>query len=128
MTAADRPEAVPTTGAAFPRLRDVLSAAICRHVVDGWGISNTADLEDATANVLTALREACTVRTVDQLDALPDESVVLLFGSVIQKHADEWWWAEPTDEPLNMAVVRREFERRRTRPALLVWCPDWSEQ
>ncbi|WP_255800887.1 hypothetical protein [Mycobacteroides abscessus] len=108
------PQAAPNEGAASPRLRDVLAAHQPYGLEPGW-----AD------TVAAAWREACTIRTLEQLDLLPD-------GSVIR------WDRGPFEEPqvLERCVVDwlepgndcSEPHGAHLIPALLLWHPEWSDQ
>lgn len=75
------PQAAPTEGAASPRLRDVLAA----HQPYG--------LEPGCADtVAAAWHEACTVRSFEELDALPENATILVGGrSVLQRGRSGWY-------------------------------------
>lgn len=62
-------------------------------------------------------REACTVTTVDQLDALPNQSIVLFpDGDPDSKWEGQWGWSRGTLE-----------EILRVDAVLLLWHPEWSK-
>lgn len=70
-------------------------------------------------------REACTIRTVEQLDALPNHVVVLSADTWAWTRIDEdgyspgeWWF--PAGGEVGSSSDRIEL------PALLLWHPDWS--
>lgn len=124
--------AVPDEGAASPCLQEAvadLREALDRY--DFWPedspLSTTAAVLNAARDLVTAIaaeREACTIRTVDQLNALPPQSVIQSDRSVTGddnpwtwERFDEGWFTtafDPTGVP--------------DLPALLLWHPDWSAQ
>lgn len=100
--------AVPDEGAASPRLQDVLDDHLNLGGRHTWECSCSASAQDDWAahthaqHQADVWREACTIRTVDQLNALPGRAVV--------RSADGY-------------IVER---RRVELPALLLWHPDWE--
>lgn len=104
-----------------PRLQDVVRAAITRNVADG-DLSD-ADRTDATAGVLAALREVCTISSVEQLDALTDGVVVIAPGAWDQHGA---WTKDDEGLWFHWSMDYGEPSSRIELPALLVWSPDWS--
>lgn len=83
-------------------------------------------LRDLGKNVELAWREACTIRSVEQLDALPAQSVIRddigdRDGYVYEKspdgEGDVPWWHD--GDPTNVDEI--------DLPALLIFHPDWSK-
>lgn len=68
-------------------------------------------------------REACTITTVEQLDALPVGSITTdsdVIGGNYERVATEdgeEWWTDGMNDPNHDA---------RDLPTLLIWHPDWS--
>lgn len=124
-------QAAPDEGAVSPRLVDVVAESV-RHTlaIHPWGVDLPYPfceyVERMKAEVaelaLTALREVCTIRTVEQLDALPPESIVKTSDrSIACRHYDRVHGVVFGDE--------RPFEwsaKYLALPALLLWHPDWE--
>lgn len=72
-------------------------------------------------HVQAVWRELCTIETVEQLDALPEQAVVrnIAFGVVFEKTIEndgkEWWDS-----------IHGELRASVSLPALLIWHPEWS--
>ena len=116
----------------FPILAEVMARGMfmCKYVVGDDPINEK--LWERTSEVmreacrtesraaLAALVEACTIRTVEQLQALPGKSVVHsdgtweVFRDAVDPHEDGEWWSNGN------AWGTPEL------PALLVWHPDWA--
>lgn len=60
-------------------------------------------------------REACTITTTDQLDALPTGAFVRdAYGQIMERRRGEAWWRYSEKQlPLEL-------------PALLIWHPGWT--
>lgn len=120
-----------STESAWPRLQDVLAAhppnrssygqlAACEGCnwsseAGDWWVTHAAHQAEVW-------RAACTISTADQLDALPEHSVVRdADGDLMTKgFGDGTWFAMGIDERFYTGDV--------AAPALLVWHPDWSVQ
>ncbi|OYN80443.1 hypothetical protein [Mycolicibacterium sphagni] len=102
----------------FPRLRNVVADAMFeayRHDANG------ADAQD----ILNALCEACTIRTVEELDALPLDSVVVDRAGIprTKRGGDSHMpagWTHAGRSPL------RSHELADGRAMLLIWHPAWE--
>lgn len=105
-----------------PCLQDVVRAAIVDRVHQAGHLPVDVVIPDAAADVLVALRDACTVRTVEQFDALP-EGVIIRDG-----HGDAWQRIESSMWMATGSEVRYRPSdpEMPTLPALLVWHPDWE--
>ncbi|MEH3142514.1 MAG: hypothetical protein PGN37_20545 [Mycobacterium kyogaense] len=127
MTADEQGQAVPEVGAASPRLQDVIYEHRYWHAILHCGCTrddenaDTIDREEHAAHVAQVWREACMIRTVEQLAALPEQSVVrniawgVTFERVVQNDGTVQWWSP--------AGLRQDTVML---PALLVWSPDWE--
>lgn len=113
-------QAAPSSGAASPRLRDVLAEKLAGYneIQVVWGDS----VDDLADDLIGVWREACTIRTVEQLDALPEGAVVRRFGFTPQvfERASDLWLVPGNDSP--------DYPGEHMLPALLLWHPDWSDQ
>jgi hypothetical protein len=114
------PQAVPDEGAASPRLQDVIAEhqATRRTVESLWGSAWACVCGEphSPQHVAAAWREACTIRTLAQLDALPTQSAVrTAYGEILERAAGGWTAGDDVVWP---AV--------KWLPALLVWNPDWD--
>lgn len=110
------------------RLQDVLAV----HTLAASGFCNCGaqfpvglrDVQDWGAHVAAVWRDACTVSSVDQLDALPVGSVVMplwyLEAGPCWKLSDGWF-AVFIDKPMHPLGSRREGNA-----VLLVWHPGWE--
>ena len=84
-------------------------------------------LDAHEAHQANVWREACTIRTGEQLDELPVGSVVLALWAdltpvpALSRFIDGWF-GFPALQPLHPLGTGRNGEA-----ALLVWHPDWSE-
>lgn len=121
-------QAVPDEGAASPRLQDMIRGAIEEVDRICYSVDDLGDdeRERVSADAVAAWREACTIRTLDQLDALPVGSVIRwdrgpgCAAQVIERSGGRDWFAPGDDcsEPHGPHML----------PALLLWHPDWSDQ
>ncbi|MEU9805456.1 hypothetical protein [Mycobacterium sp. NPDC050853] len=102
------PQAAPAEGAALPRLREVLT----EHALGqySWGPEDCTypcewqgAIDDHPAHQAAMWRETCTIRTVEQLNALP--------GNAVVRGTDGY-------------IVERQYVRL---PAVLLWHPEWEE-
>lgn len=84
------------------------------------GPNAQSDWEEWVDHVTDAWREVCTIRTAEQLDALPLGSILLTAAqNPVQKaHADGLWWMAHKDSPMPTHLMVG-FQ--------LVWHPDWSQ-
>lgn len=121
--------AVPDEGAASPRLQVVLAThQATRRAIDSPTGSAWACLcgePHSAAHIAAAWREACTIRTVQELESLPFEVVVRDASGEVWAHSDTrlgllyGFWIQPGEEvPSNGTMV--------ALPALLLWHPDWD--
>lgn len=90
--------------------------------------------EEWGAHVLAALREAHTITTREQLDALPDKAIILTSTGSFQGQGGPWqkdpdgysreeaWMPGGYDVGYTSERVAEEL------PALLLWHPDWADQ
>lgn len=89
----------------------------------GWP-EDAPGLHDHAEHQAAAWREACTITTVDQLDALPVGSVVMplwyLDAGPCWKLSDGWFGVF-SDKPMYPLG-----SRQKGNAALLVWHPGWS--
>lgn len=72
------------------------------------------------AHVWGVLREAVTVRSVEELDALPDDAVVLVDDCPARKHLGDWYFANDDGDrygPESLALYL---------PAVVLYRPDWN--
>lgn len=148
MSADEQGQAVPDVGAASPRLQDVLMAhrysspiarshpwAVQKNPAGCAGCSWEAVdpvegghyLDQHAEHQAAVWREACTIRTVAQLDALPVGSVVMplwyLAAGPCWRLSDGWFGVF-IDKPMYPLGARTKPDNS----ALLVWHPDWSDQ
>lgn len=93
----------------------------------GW-VSDESDCTrtDHPEHVESAWREVCTVRTVEQLDGLPDHAIVrsstdghAYEKSMLFTMAGRRWWEAGNGSPVRSADIGL--------PALLIWHPDWAK-
>ena len=86
-----------------------------------WCGKRFASFGDHSTHVSAAWREACTIRTVKQLDALPADSVVITPTSRITyqkaRSSIRVWYSSA------LATHTADYIGL---PALLVWHPDWE--
>lgn len=80
------------------------------HRADRWDIAHGEHVEQAW-------REACTIRTVEQLDALPDGAIVADCNRHPVYKRDGIWWS---------GSQRASIAPPYGFPALLLWHPDWA--
>ncbi|SBS73835.1 hypothetical protein MHPYR_180083 [uncultured Mycobacterium sp.] len=98
-----------------------------------WRVFNSDEAQLGYCEDLAdAWREACTITTVEQLDALPFESVIRDQDGIILAHNPRHvypsqlrpWW------PLSgYSALERDYgveAESITLPALLIWSPDWE--
>lgn len=144
---ADNEQAAPSLGAASPRLQDVLAEhRLTVSFADGFmsgtcaGCGWTQDVDQSHRSGIelhadhqaAVWREACTIRTVEQLDALPDGAVVrgageayalALEGNVFERSecfadARSSWMVVGWDIPVGVSSIEL--------PAVLLWYPAWE--
>ena len=81
--------------------------AITRVLKQYFGMYHgTGVFERSAAVVLQELREAVTITTVEQLDALPVGAAVKFgdgYGGIYEKDARGAWWSEPGDGEVLLA-------------------------
>lgn len=122
-------QAVPDEGAASPRLQDVIRSAV--EEVNQIGCENDltdTDLDDVTARAFDAWREVCMVRTVEQLDALPEGSVIRSGRSVLERGSSRGRGLGPVESRWYGIGWELSVDADDTElPALLVWHPDWDD-
>lgn len=101
--------------AEFPTLFEVLRRTDPNHPT--YGTPEFADHQAA------AWREACTVRTVEQLDALPPETVIKTEGgSIACRHYSGIGVVFGDERPFPWtSSLATEL------PGVLLWHPDWSQ-
>lgn len=109
----------------FPTLADVID----KHTPSGaeghvtcWCGEQFSSFREHAEHVAAAWRDACTIRTVEELDALPFGAVVRTeCGSITDRYRDEdgtlEWWVDGSPD----AGVGEDL------PALLIWHPDWRQ-
>ena len=111
----------------FPSLAELLAQhgflstmniCACQHGLNGnFGLMNP---DQWRAHVAAAWREACTIRTVEQLDALPAGAIVRSRGEVAYERArtpgSDWYGT-------NLATVTGSDIGL---PALCIWHPSWE--
>lgn len=108
----------------FPNLAEVLAQDIWQCYVLEVGRSLPAGLADTMATSgLTALQQACTVETFEQLDALPEGAVIRwdcgpgVKAKVLERCVCDWM--EPGTDSM-------ETHGDWLLPALLLWHPGWG--
>jgi hypothetical protein len=108
--------------AEFPTLAEVLTQhrwqmfnAVCR--CKAMEVTH----DEHPAHQAEMWREVCTIRTVAELDALPDDSVIRRGGFFPRTYEREGrYWHSPGDEMGDIAGPDM-------LPALLLWHPDWAQ-
>ena len=85
--------------------------------------------DDWSRHANEAWREACTIRTVEQLDALPEGAIVRDRGGRVFEQTTNWrcagkgftaWWSETGEEG------EASSDELNDLPALLIWNPNWE--
>ncbi|BBY78847.1 hypothetical protein MPUL_00050 [Mycolicibacterium pulveris] len=121
VTADGSQQAVPDVGAASPRLQDVIAE---RFHGERWlDPSSLEDFAEIAADAARDWREACMIRTVEQLDALPAGAVIRVGrGGVLQRGRSGWFSPgfEVGQDGEDLVESGAEI--------VLVWHPDWSDQ
>lgn len=107
-----------------PRLEDVIAQEL------GWSRPEfEPSYEDWARRVSAVWREVCTIRTVEQLDALPDEAIVRgggesFEGNVFKRYGD--WPDDGGSRWLVMGTDPTDTADSVHLPAMLLWHPDWE--
>lgn len=121
----------PTLAEVVAKHRWVSKSSTTRYVAGcacGWelDIANThrTGLQLHGEHVEQVWREACTIRTVEQLDALPDRSVVFAANEAAWIKVSGWspdepWWVTGSSIESPSADI--------ALPALLIRHPDWAK-
>lgn len=88
-----------------------------------WSVQAEDGEEHGRAHVAEAVveaqREAAMITTVEQLDALPDDSAVLVDDTPARKHLGDWYFANDDGDGYGSRSLALYL------PALLVWHPGW---
>lgn len=120
----------------FPSLAQVLArhesmrdpyrrCQVC--ICDRWSDTDHGDNGHHThvAHQADAWREACTIRTVEELEALPDGATVRgANGHAFEKSSESWTFDDRRwGEAGNSSPDRSEDIKL---PALLIWHPEWE--
>ena len=117
------------TEAAAPNLLDVLDkhqAAECSWGIDGCVCEWAGSRENHPRHVADAWREACTIRTAEQLDTLPVGSAIVdCFGDVYRSH-DRPGVQSPAW--LVSGALLRWLSDEIPMPVHVIWRPDWAVQ
>lgn len=132
MTDNPQGQAVPDVGAASPRLADVLdkhTPSGAEGMVNCWCEQWFDTFREHAEHQAAVWREVCMIRTVEQLDALPEGSVIRSGRSVLERGSSRGRGLGPVESRWygigwELSVDADDIEL----PALLVWHPDWSEQ
>ncbi|MFV8169876.1 hypothetical protein [Mycolicibacterium peregrinum] len=109
----------------FPTLAEVLDKHRQGIVHDGWWECYDCGKPHNAEHQAAAWRDACTITTVEQLDTLPEASVIHVphkrTASSIEKRHGLWWPSRSTGPFPNLT-------RDNLLPALLIWYPEWSKR
>ena len=90
------------------------------------GDGTTTDRLTYAAHVVAALRESRTVRTVEQLDALPDGTIILDdAGDPLTRRGSRWWSIDHHDEDREVEIGQWSSLAVFTPgQCLILWNPD----
>ena len=82
-----------------------------------WGIDDDAPWRVHVAEVF---RESLMVRSVEELDALPDDTAVLVDDVPARKHLGDWYFANDDGDGYGSKSLALYL------PALVLYRPDWD--
>lgn len=137
MSAADEQgQAVPDVGAASPRLPELTDAQVDAELSTAIPLYDPSDrypewsngsMRDAyragREDALTDLQQACTIRTVEQLDALPEGAVIRAEGVAFESVE------RPGQQANAWVAVHGPYRCTADEvplPALLIWHSGWE--
>jgi hypothetical protein len=106
----------------FPTLVEVLRRHRLSFIKHGCLCDDPGPIDEWADHVEQVWAEACTIRKVADLDALPEQSVVrnIAFGVVFESAVENDGsviWRSPNGLEKSTVML----------PALLVWHPDWTQ-
>lgn len=112
-----------------PSMRDVAAQHRWSMIKHGCLCDDERTYGEWPAHFAAAWREVCTIRTVEQLDALPEGAIIRDRGGRVFEQTTNWrcagkgftaWWSETGEEG------EASSDELDDLPALLIWSPDWE--
>ncbi len=109
--------------AEYPSLADHLATHQWSFIKHGCRCDDPGTVGEWPEHVATSWAEACTIRTIQQLEALPDDSTIrVIDGGEINRKTSRRdgsaeWWTTGSEEDIRSTVA--------LLPALLIDHPEW---